>query len=181
MGTVLVAGKFRVFRTTGHISLRKVCGAITEELVLSQIRTARRVLVEDLGIEDPLIAVCGLNPHSGDGGLLGSEEQDHIIPAIRLAKDGGIRVDGPLPGDTAFRKVERVGHDGVVVMYHDQANTVPKYAFSDPVTVTTGLPFVRTMLGHGTAFDIAWKGIADHGCMKEAISLAAELCRVRKR
>jgi len=180
VGTVLVAGEFRVFQATGHVPLRQACDMVTEKLVVSKIRTAREVLVRDFGIEDPLIAVCGLNPHSGDGGVLGSEEQDHIIPAIERARKEGIRVDGPLPGDTAFRKVKHGGHDGVVAMYHDQANTVLKYAFSNPVTVTTGLRFARTTVGHGTAFDIAWKGIADPGCMKEAIDVAAQLSRVRK-
>ncbi|HHY46788.1 MAG TPA: 4-hydroxythreonine-4-phosphate dehydrogenase PdxA [Firmicutes bacterium] len=179
-GTALVSGKFRVFQVTGHVSLRKACDMITEERVLSNIRMARKVLSEDFGIDDPLVAVCGLNPHSGDGGLLGNEEQDHIIPAINKARAEGIRVDGPLPGDTAFLKVKREGHDGIVAMYHDQANAVLKFISSEAVTVTTGLPIVRTTVGHGTAFDIAWKGVADPGCMIGAIEVAAQLARVRK-
>lgn len=180
-GTVLVAGRFRVFQATGHVSLREACDMVTEELVLSKIRAAREVLVQDFGIANPLIAVCGLNPHCGDGGLLGKEEKESIIPAVERARNDGVRVDGPLPGDVVFRKVECAGHDGIVAMYHDQANAVLKYAFSAPVSVTTGLPFVRTTVGHGTAFDIAWRGTADPSCMKEAISVAAQLCSVRRR
>ena len=181
VGTVLVAGPFRVFDVTGHVSLARACAMVTRDRVLATIRSARNVLSQDFGIEDPWIAVLGLNPHSGDGGLLGSEEQEHIIPAIEQARAEGIRVDGPLPGDTAYLTVRRMGHDGVVAMYHDQANAVPKFAASEVVTVTVGLPIVRTTVGHGTAFDIAWQGKASPACMVSAIEVAAELARVRRR
>jgi 4-hydroxythreonine-4-phosphate dehydrogenase len=176
--TVLVSDKFRVFHLTGHVSLRHACDLITEERVLHGIRIARLAL-EDFGIDDPLIAVCAINPHSGDGGLLGTEEQEHIIPAINKARAEGIRVDGPLPGDTAFLKVKGENHDGIVAMYHDQANAVLKF-ISEPVSVSIGLPIVRTTVGHGTAYDIAWKGIANPSCMNAAIELAADLAQSRK-
>lgn len=179
-GTVLASGKFRVFQTTSHVSLRKACDMITRERVLSSIRLAHQVLVNDFSIDRPLIAVCGLNPHSGDGGLLGDEELNHIIPAVEQARAEGIKVDGPLPGDTAFVRVKRMGHEGVVAMYHDQANAVLKFMEADPVTVTVGLPIVRTTVGHGTANDIAWKGIADHGCMKAAVEVAAGMAIARR-
>lgn len=181
VGTVLVSGSFRVFDVTGHVSLVRACGMVTQERVLSAIRTARRVLSGDFGCADPRLAVLGLNPHSGDGGVLGTEEKDHIIPAIERARSEGIRVDGPLPGDTAYLTVRRLGHDGVIAMYHDQANAVPKFATSEVVTVTVGLPIVRTTVGHGTAFDIAWQGMASHACMTSAIEVAADLARVRRR
>lgn len=176
--TVLVSDKFRVFQLTGHVSLRRACDSITEERVLHGIRRAR-VALEDFGIDDPLIAVCGLNPHSGDGGVLGTEEQEHIIPAINKARAEGIGVDGPLPGDTVFLKVQAENHDGILAMYHDQANTVLKF-ISEPVSVSIGLPIVRTTVGHGTAYDIAWKGVANPACMTAAIQVAAELAQVRK-
>ena len=178
VSTVLVSDKFRVFQLTGHVSLRRACDSITEERVLHGIRRAR-VALEDFGIDDPLIAVCGLNPHSGDGGVLGTEEQEHIIPAINKARAEGIGVDGPLPGDTVFSKVQAENHDGILAMYHDQANTVLKF-ISDPVSVSIGLPIVRTTVGHGTAYDIAWKGVANPACMTAAIQVAAELAQVRK-
>jgi 4-hydroxythreonine-4-phosphate dehydrogenase len=176
--TVLVSDKFRVFQLTGHVSLRSACDLITQDRVLHGIRMARLAL-EDFGIDDPLIAVCGLNPHSGDGGLLGTEEQEHIIPAINKARAQGIKVDGPLPGDTVFLKVQGENHDGILAMYHDQANAVLKF-ISEPVSVTVGLPMVRTTVGHGTAYDIAWKGTANPSCMTAAIEVAAELAQSRK-
>ena len=178
VSTVLVSDKFRVFQLTGHVSLRRACDLITQERVLHGIRRAR-VALEDFGIDDPLIAVCGLNPHSGDGGLLGTEEEEHIIPAINKARAEGIRVDGPLPGDTVFLRIQAEHHDGILAMYHDQANTVLKF-ISEPVSVSIGLPIVRTTVGHGTAYDIAWKGVANPACMTAAIKVAAELAQARK-
>lgn len=180
-GTVLVSGPYRVFQATTHVPLRKACDLITQERIITHIRQAHDILTRDFGIVNPLIAVCGLNPHSGDGGLLGQEEKSHIIPAIEQAKQEGIRVDGPLPGDTAFVKVRRQGHDGVVAMYHDQANVILKFMSADPVTVTVGLPIVRTTVGHGTAHDIAGRGIADPGCMTAAVIIAAQLAEARRR
>lgn len=178
VSTLLVSDKFRVFHLIGHVSLRNACDLISEERVLYGIRMARSAL-KDFGIDNPLIAVCALNPHSGDGGLLGTEEQEHIIPAINKARAEGIKVDGPLPGDTAFLKVKGENHDGIVAMYHDQANAILKF-ISEPVSVTIGLPIVRTTVGHGTAYDIAWNGKANPSCMKTTIELAAELAKSRK-
>ena len=175
---VLVAGSFRVFHLTSHISLRQVCNDITRERVLHGIREFHKAL-RDFGFEDPLIAVCGLNPHSGDGGLMGAEEQEHIIPAIQAARAEGIRIDGPVPGDMVFVKVKREKHDGILAMYHDQANAVMKF-IAEPVSVTVGLPIVRTTVGHGTAYDIAWKGEANPACMTSAIEVAAELVARRR-
>lgn len=178
VSTVLVSDKFRVFQLTGHVSLRTACDLITEEHVFHGIRRARLAL-QDFGIDDPLIAVCGLNPHAGDGGLMGTEEGEQIMPAIKRARAEGIRVEGPLPGDTAFSIVQAGHHDGMLAMYHDQANAVLKF-MSEPVSVSIGLPIVRTTVGHGTAYDIAWKGVANPSCMTAAIEVAAELARARK-
>ena len=140
-----------------------------------------RILQADLrdkfGIADPQIVVCGLNPHAGEGGHLGTEEADFIMPLLERLRGEGMLLRGPLPADTAFTPA--AGHkDAVLAMYHDQGLPVLKYAgFGHAVNVTLGLPVIRTSVDHGTAFDIAGKGQADPGSLFAAIELAAELAK----
>jgi len=129
-----------------------------------------------LGIRNPRIAVAGLNPHAGENGIFGDEEIRKIVPAVREAIKGGIPVSGPFPPDTIFHKAYDGDFDIIVCMYHDQGLIPLKMiAFEKGVNVTVGLPFIRTSPDHGTAYDIAWKGIADPSSMIEAIKLAAKL------
>jgi 4-hydroxy-L-threonine phosphate dehydrogenase PdxA len=129
-----------------------------------------------LNVEVPEIAVAGINPHSGENGLFGSEEINEIIPAIRNMKKKGIRVEGPVPPDIVFLQALKGKYDIVVAMYHDQGHIPLKLlGFTSGVNVTVGLPFVRTSVDHGTAFEIAWLGEADEKSMVEAIKLAIRL------
>jgi 4-hydroxythreonine-4-phosphate dehydrogenase len=138
--------------------------------------------MRQLGIERPRVAVAGLNPHAGEETLFGTEERDAIIPGIELARADGIGATGPLPPDTVFMKMARGEFDVVVAMYHDQGHIPLKLAaFNRTVNVTIGLPFVRTSVGHGTAFDIAGKGIADPTSLAEAIKVAAVMTAHRNR
>jgi 4-hydroxythreonine-4-phosphate dehydrogenase len=131
-----------------------------------------------MGIDDPRIVVPGLNPHSGEGGLFGNEEERHIIPAIEAAKEMGMNVRGPLPPDTAFLRAYRGEFDLVVAMYHDQGHIpIKMVGFEKGVNVTLGLPIIRTSVDHGTVFGKAGKGTADPTSMIEAIKLAALMCR----
>jgi 4-hydroxythreonine-4-phosphate dehydrogenase len=132
------------------------------------------------GIESPRLGVAGLNPHAGEGGLLGTEDREVIAPAVEAARGRGIDVTGPWPADTLFVRASRGEFDAVVAMYHDQGLVPVKLlAFGRAVNVTIGLPIVRTSVDHGTAFDIAGRGIADEGSLVEAIVLAARLSRAR--
>jgi 4-hydroxythreonine-4-phosphate dehydrogenase len=122
------------------------------------------------------VAVCGLNPHAGEGGLFGREEQDVLVPAVAALREGGLDVVGPLPADTVFVRAVRGEFDAVVAAYHDQGLIPVKLAaFGQAVNVTLGLPFVRTSVDHGTGFDIVEKGVADEGSLLAALTLAAEL------
>jgi 4-hydroxythreonine-4-phosphate dehydrogenase len=172
---MLVGGPLRIILVTVHAALRDVSGMITEERILGVIRLAKRAC-EMLRIPSPRIGVAGLNPHAGEGGMFGAEEQMKIVPAIRRAKRAGISVSGPYPPDTIFYKAYHGEIDIVVCMYHDQGLIPLKMiAFDRGVNVTVGLPFVRTSPDHGTAYDIAWKGLANPSSMIEAIKLAAQL------
>ncbi|MCI0469885.1 MAG: 4-hydroxythreonine-4-phosphate dehydrogenase PdxA, partial [Nitrospirae bacterium] len=143
--------------------------------VLKTIRLAKKAC-DMMGIKKPRIAVAGLNPHAGESGMFGGEEIKEIIPAIKRAKSEGIVVSGPFPPDTVFHKAYRGEVDIVVCMYHDQGLIPLKMiAFDKGVNVTVGLPIVRTSPDHGTAYDIAWKGVADPSSMIEAIKLAVRL------
>lgn len=172
---MLCGDKLRVMLVTIHEPLRKVPELLTVDKVLRTLRLAQRAC-RMFDITDSKIAVAGLNPHAGEGGLFGKEEIDFIIPAIELAKKSGINVTGPYPADTLFYKAYRGDFDIVVCMYHDQCLIPLKMvAFERGVNVTVGLPFVRTSPDHGTAYDIAWKGLADPSSMIEAIKLAVRL------
>lgn len=171
---MFVSGKMRMSLVTRHVPLKDVSAAINKDNVLSSIELLNQTLKEKFNIKRPKIAVWGLNPHAGEGGLLGSEEDESIIPAIKKALKKGVDVRGPFPADTFF--VHDKGFDGIVAMYHDQGLTpVKAIYFNDLVNFTAGLPFIRTSPVHGTAFDIAGKGLADPASMKAAIRLAFEL------
>jgi len=176
---LLISGNIRVFHVTIHEPLSKVPSLITKESVLETIRLAYNSL-RSLGMAEPKIAVAGLNPHASDGGLFGTEERDKIAPAVEAAKKEGIKASGPIPPDTVFVRANRGEFDGVVAMYHDQGHIPVKLlAFESGVNVTIGLPIIRTSVDHGTAFDIAGKGIADEMSMVEAIKLAAKMAEVK--
>ena len=178
---LLAAPGMRVALATIHLPLKDVSAAITVDSLLATATILDTDLRKWWGIESPRIAVCGLNPHAGEGGYLGDEEIKVIAPAIKLMRERGIRATGPLPADTAFVPQMLAECDAVLAMYHDQGLPVLKYAsFGRGVNVTLGLPFVRTSVDHGTALDIAGKGTADPGSLIEAIKLAIELASARR-
>lgn len=172
---LLAAGDLRIALATTHLPLKDVPAAITR----ARLQAVIQVLLDDLrrrfGIADPDIVVCGLNPHAGEGGHLGHEDDDIIAPVIAEFAGRGEKVRGPLPADTAFTPASGY-KDAVLAMYHDQGLPVLKYAgFGEAVNVTLGLPIVRTSVDHGTAFDIAGQGSADPGSLIAAIRTAAEM------
>lgn len=176
---MLAGEKLRVTFVTTHAALRDIPDMITLESVLRTIRITWSGL-RMMGIEEPRIAVAALNPHSGEGGVFGDEEMRVIEPAIERAKGEGIDVQGPFPADTLFVKAKEGVWDAVVTMYHDQGGIpVKMLEFEKVVNITLGLPIIRTSVGHGTAFDIAGKGIADERNMISAIMMAARLARSR--
>lgn len=172
------AGDLRVFLLTIHTSLADAIKSVTRTRVASAIVLADREL-RRFGIDRPRIAVAGLNPHAGEHGLFGSEEAREIEPAIEECRaKHNIDVTGPLPADTLFLRAWRGEFDAVAACYHDQGLIAVKcLAIGNAVNVTLGLPIIRTSVDHGTAFDIAGRGVADHGNMVEAIKLAARLVR----
>jgi 4-hydroxythreonine-4-phosphate dehydrogenase len=169
------ADALRVVLATVHEPLADVPRLITREAVEGVIRLAARELPR-FGFSEPRLAVCGLNPHAGEGGVLGGEEQRVIEPAIAACARDGIRVAGPHPADTLFVRASRGEFDAVIACYHDQGLIPVKLlAFGKAVNVTLGLPIIRTSVDHGTAFDIAGRNAADPGSMIEAVRLAARL------
>ncbi|HXI89590.1 MAG TPA: 4-hydroxythreonine-4-phosphate dehydrogenase PdxA [Blastocatellia bacterium] len=172
------AGDLKVFLLTIHTSLADAINSITRDRVANAITLAHHEL-RRFGIARPRIAVAGLNPHAGEHGLFGSEETREITPAIEECRTKhNIDVTGPFPADTLFLRAWRGEFDAVAACYHDQGLIAVKcLAFGRAVNVTLGLPIIRTSVDHGTAFDIAGRGIADHGSMVEAIKLAAQLVR----
>ncbi|TAK44687.1 MAG: 4-hydroxythreonine-4-phosphate dehydrogenase PdxA [Betaproteobacteria bacterium] len=173
---MLLAPNLRVIHVTTHIGLLDAVAKIDAGLVDRTI-TRGRELLQRAGIEEPRIAVCGINPHAGEGGLFGrGEEEAKIVPAMALCRARGWRVEGPLPADTLFFRALRGDFDLVVAMYHDQGHgPVKAVAFDLGVNVTAGLPVVRTSVDHGTAFDIAGTGRADERSLLEALRQAALL------
>ncbi len=173
-----VGGRLMVSLVTVHLPLREVAGALTMEGVLRTIRLSARALQGHFPKRVGRVAVCGLNPHAGDGGLLGDEEQRVIGPAVEQAQSEGWNVVGPISAETAFRKAALGEVDWVVAMYHDQGLAPLKLVdFGKSVNWTLGLPMVRTSVDHGTADDIAGKGIADPSSMIAAIEWANQLIR----
>ncbi len=173
---MLTGGPLRVIHVTTHVSLRKACDLVKKERVLRVIELADHA-AKQLGFEKPRVAVAGLNPHSGEGGLFGDEEIKEIIPAVEEAKRRGYDVTGPVPPDTVFYRAALKNHfDIVVVMYHDQGHIPLKVlGFEEGINVTVGLPFIRTSVDHGTVFGKAGKGTADSRSMSAAIYLAAKM------
>ncbi|OAL60142.1 4-hydroxythreonine-4-phosphate dehydrogenase PdxA [Halomonas sp. ALS9] len=170
------SGDLRVALVTTHLPLRNVADAITFGRVTRISRLLEADLQRQFGIAKPRIAVCGLNPHAGEDGHLGREELDVIIPALDALRAEGIDILGPLPADTLFTPRHLAGVDAVLAMYHDQGLAVLKYAgFGQAANITLGLPLVRTSVDHGTALDLAGKGVADPGSLKVAIDLARRL------
>jgi len=173
---MFVGGGLRVALLTIHRSLRSVPDAITGAEVARVMRLVHRELPR-FGALRRRIAVCGVNPHAGEGGLFGREDLDVVRPAVERLVGEGLDVSGPLPADTAFVRAARGEFDAVVAAYHDQGLVPVKLlAFGHAVNVTLGLPFVRTSVDHGTAFDIAAAGTADPGSLLEAMKLAVTLC-----
>ena len=183
---LLMGKELRVIHVTTHVALRRVPDLVTRDRVLRVIRLAQRTMV-DLGVARPRIAICGLNPHAGEDGLFGDEEKLQIAPAIDDARREGLEVHGPLPADTLFSRARGGEFDIVVAMYHDQGHVPVKtlgFTFDQAagtwtglsgVNVTVGLPFLRVSVDHGTAFDRAWKGIANPESMVEAIDVAVQM------
>ncbi len=178
---MLVTGNLRVVLVTTHLPLSRVSEAITTTLVRSTIRLAHSALRELFDIRQPRVAVCALNPHAGDGGVFGNEDQKRIAPAIRETSRQGILVQGPFPADTLFAPSTSSEFDVVVAMYHDQGLIPIKMGgFGSAVNITLGLPIIRTSPDHGTAFEIAGKGRANPGSMIKAIQMAVRMARRRK-
>lgn len=178
---ILASGDLRVGLVTGHIPLNRVSEELSSELIFNKIQTFHLSLKRDFGINNPRIAVFGLNPHAGDGGVLGTEEIEIITPALARAEESGIIADGPLPADGFFGSGLRKKYDGILAMYHDQG-LVPFKAlsFGSGVNFTAGLSFIRTSPDHGTAFSLAGKNLADEKSFQEAFKLAADMVRNRK-
>jgi 4-hydroxythreonine-4-phosphate dehydrogenase len=178
---LLVSDGLRIGTVTGHIPVKDVAAAINQELILEKLKVFEASLNQDFGITKPRIAVLGLNPHAGDGGLLGKEELDIIIPAIKKAKEAGSLCFGPYPADGFFGNGSWKQFDGVLAMYHDQG-LIPfkSIAFHEGVNFTAGLPIVRTSPDHGTAFDITGKNIANEASFRSAVFLAIDVFRNRK-
>ena len=167
--------ELKVALVTVHLGLKDAIASLSSALVESKLRLIHSEHRRLFG-GDPRIAVCALNPHAGEGGLFGAEERDILRPAVEAALGTGLNVAGPFPADTLFVRAARGEFDVVLALYHDQATIAVKArSFGSGVNMTLGLPFVRTSVDHGTAYDIAGKGIADHGSMVEAILLAARL------
>jgi 4-hydroxythreonine-4-phosphate dehydrogenase len=166
----------RVALATTHLPLKEIPKAITYDLILETIQIVNQDLHNKFGIQKPLIRVAGLNPHAGEAGYLGREEIEVIIPAIEAAQKMGINVSGPYAGDTMFDPESLAQVDAFIAMYHDQGLAPFKFVtFGNGVNVTLGLPMIRTSVDHGTALDIAGKGVAGTGSMLEALRLAYQL------
>ncbi|MDH3713239.1 MAG: 4-hydroxythreonine-4-phosphate dehydrogenase PdxA [Gammaproteobacteria bacterium] len=175
---LLVAGELRVALLTTHLPLREVAESITEQRLTQVLLILDHDLRERFGITRPRIAVCGLNPHAGEDGHLGDEEIRVIQPALRLVREQGLIVSGPLPADTAFTPRQLEGCDAVLAMYHDQGLPVLKHTgFGTAVNVTLGLPIVRTSVDHGTALSLAGTGEAQVNSLAGALALGLELSR----
>ncbi len=188
---MLAHENLRVVHVSTHVSLREACDRVKKDRVLEVIRIANQACKE-LGIKDPKIGVAGLNPHSGENGMFGREEIDEIIPAINIATEEGIIVEGPVPPDTVFSKAKGGWYDIVVTMYHDQGH-IPlkvvgfvynheeqKWDAVAGVNITLGLPIIRTSVDHGTAFDQAGKGVANELSLINAIEYAIPMAQNKK-
>jgi 4-hydroxythreonine-4-phosphate dehydrogenase len=178
---LMVAKELKVGLVTEHVPLKEVSELVSADRVELKIRLMEMSLKKDFNISKPKIAVLGLNPHAGDGGLLGEEEDKVIGPVINNLKNKGKLIFGPFPADGFFASGQHVKYDGILAMYHDQGLVPFKYmAFEDGVNFTAGLPLVRTSPDHGTAYGIAGKNLADENSMRQAIYLAADIIQARR-
>jgi len=176
---MLASNRLRVVHVSTHVSLRRAIELVTPERIVTTARLAGATARDIVGHE-PHLAIAGLNPHAGEHGLFGSEEQESIEPAIEQLRAEGWHVSGPVSPDTVFLRAAAGDFDAVVAMYHDQGHIPSKFAgFDDTVNVTLGLPIVRTSVDHGTAYDIAGTGVANEANMLAAIDLAAQMARNR--
>jgi 4-phospho-D-threonate 3-dehydrogenase / 4-phospho-D-erythronate 3-dehydrogenase len=177
---MLVAGRLRVVLVTIHVGLQEAIYQVNEERILRSVRLAHEAGIL-LGLSNPRIAVPGLNPHAGEGGMFGREEIEIITPAVQKAREMGYNVSGPFPPDTLFFRANQGQFDLVTPMYHDQGLIPIKLiGFGGGVNVTLGLPIIRTSVDHGTAFGKAWQFRADAGSLLEAIKLAVQMATVKK-
>ena len=165
---------------TVHVSLRQALDTLTTAAIVEQSATTAQALERDFGIQNPRLAMAGLNPHAGEGGAMGTEDRDIVEPAIAQLRARGIDVTGPAPPDTLFTDRARKTYDAAICMYHDQALIpIKTLGFDEGVNVTLGLPFVRTSPDHGTALDIAGTGKADESSLLEALKMAAAMATRR--
>lgn len=179
-GMLLLSGNLRVIHVSTHVSLREAIERVKTARILECIRLGATAC-RSLGIAQPHIAVAGLNPHAGEHGLFGTEDAEEIAPAVSAALAEGIHAEGPLPPDTVFAKTANGDYELVVAMYHDQGHIPVKlHGFDTGVNVTLGLPIIRVSVDHGTAFDIAGKGIAREQSMLEAIRVATLMVRAKQ-
>lgn len=178
---MLAGPKLRAVPVTIHIPIKDVPGALTEDLIVETCRIVARDLTARFKLEHPRLAVAGLNPHAGEGGAIGTEDDDIILPAVRRLREAGIDAFGPLPADTMFHDEARGRYDVAICMYHDQA-LIPAKAlgFDDSVNVTLGLPFIRTSPDHGTAFGLAGTGLAREQSLVAALKMADAMSRFSK-
>lgn len=177
---LLAAGNLRVALATTHLPISRVAAAIQAAPLERTLRILHQDLISKFGIADPRIMVLGLNPHAGENGHIGREEVEVICPVLERLRAEGMRLRGPLPADTGFLPRELATCDAVLAMYHDQGLPVLKYAgFGESVNVTLGLPWIRTSVDHGTAVDLAGKGVADAGSLIAATQLAIQLAKAR--
>ncbi|MBI1217520.1 MAG: 4-hydroxythreonine-4-phosphate dehydrogenase PdxA [Rhodobacteraceae bacterium] len=177
---MLAAPGLRVVPATIHIALAEVPRALTAELLEETIRITHAGLIRDFGLPAPRLAVAGLNPHAGEGGAMGREEIEMIAPLLHRLRAGGMDLIGPLSADTMFHPAARAGYDAAICMYHDQALIpIKTIDFAGGVNITLGLPFVRSSPDHGTAFDIAGRGVADPASLIAALRMAQAMAAAR--
>ena len=178
---MLVSGQLRITHVTTHVSLRQAIEQVRPERILTVLRLTNEAL-RQMGIDEPRIAMAGLNPHAGESGLFGNEELKYITPAIEAARCQGMDIVGPFPPDSVFLRTSEGQFDAAIAMYHDQGHIAIKMlGITQGVNVTLGLPIIRTSVDHGTVFGKAGKGTADSTSLIQAIKLAAVMCRNRKR
>ncbi|MFT2110714.1 4-hydroxythreonine-4-phosphate dehydrogenase PdxA [Marinomonas sp. 2405UD68-3] len=179
---MLATPSLRVALATTHLPLKDVSGAITQDSLIEVTRALNKDLTDKFAISQPRILVCGLNPHAGEGGHLGNEEIDTIIPVLNTLRNEGMDLVGPLPADTLFTPKYLENCDCVLAMYHDQGLPVLKYqGFGNAVNITLGLPIIRASVDHGTALDLAGSGDASHGSLEVAINYAIEMANNSKK
>ncbi len=179
---LMVHNNFRVGLVTNHLPLNIVSKSISNDLIIKKLTLLKQVLEKDFNINNPKLALLGLNPHSGDNGLIGFEEKEIIIPAIKYALNKNINISGPFPADGFFANNNHINYDGVLAMYHDQG-LIPFKVMSrnEGVNFTAGLPIIRTSPDHGTGYDIAGKGVANSTSFENAIIMAKDIFNSRKK